>query len=251
MLVVTLSRFTASSDPAAFRDYLRIKYDVFVNEKSWVLPADELLCECIEETDDRGSSFVLARAELDLRAIGVLRGTVTASTFPHKELFSHHFASAPLNRLSPDLIASLNSLAVLPAFRRLPVSVHGLSQPLTTSRALVIDMLDWLRLQGVLLVVASALPIASARLFAGLGFSAMDAFQGFGSDNRLILNMGRALPILNEQSGLSSEKRSESNAIINDLSKYLASRHSAVTQGREFVSFVSESIANVQPNRLS
>jgi N-acyl-L-homoserine lactone synthetase len=237
---VVLIRFSGYGEH--YDEYLRVRYKVFVEEEGWLLDADPKGGRCAEDPADQCSRFVLARSASPGNAtIGIVRSTVTSRAFPHRELFADHLSRAPLSRLSPDTIATVNSLAVVPAFRRRPVTVAGHREPVTTARALLIDMVNWLRSEGVLLIVASAVPIASARLFGGIGFAALDPFQKY-EQGRAVLNMG--LVIKGSPHGEAADKH---GLIDEEVSAYLTARHAAATAGRGLAQYIDEWVASRQP----
>src|SRR5262245_22345895 len=232
-----LTRFSRANDEM-FDEYRRVRYKVFVEEEKWPLDVDADGQRCAEDPADPCSSFILARSdESDPAAIGIIRSTVTSLAFPHEKLFANHLSSTPFSRVGADRIATVNSLAVIPAFRRRPVRVAGYDEPLTTARALLLDSVDWLRSQRVLLVVASAVPIASARLFGGVGFAALDPFQQFGP-GRIVLNMGLAI----KQSP--DRIQPQEAALGDEVSAYLAWRHAVTTGGRALAEYIDGSVTS-------
>jgi len=236
---VVLMRFSGYGEH--YDEYLRVRYKVFVEEEGWLLDADPKLGRCTEDPADQCSRFVLARSDSPGNAaIGIVRGTVTSRAFPHRELFADHLDRYPLNRLSPDTIATVNSLAVVPPFRRRPVTVTGYREPITTARALLIEMVNWLRSEGVLLIVASAVPIASARLFGAIGFAALDPFQKY-EQGRTVLNMGLVI-----KGTPHSEAADKHGLIGEEVSAYLTAQHRAATAGRGLAQYIDEWVANRQ-----
>lgn len=236
---VALTRFSGVGGQD-YDDYLRVRYKVFVEEGKWPLDVDADRERCAEDPADHCSSFVLARlADPNATPVGIVRSTVTSLAFPHRELFANHLSRLPMSRLRADSIATVNSLAVLGAFRRRSAIVAGYGQPLTAARALVLEMVDWLRSKGVLLVVASAVPIASARLFGSVGFVVLDPFQEYGP-GRPILNMGLVVKGPDMSDGPDDQT---AQRLGDDVSAYLVARHVSSTGGRGLAAYVDESLA--------
>src|SRR5262245_27752116 len=117
MDAISLESFTKHSHVDGYRDYLDIKFQVFVTEQLWTGLCDSEGTQLAREDPfDEHGRFLLARSMAG-RPIGVVRGVSLREGFPHKDLLQHHLASAAVMPLRP-LLCTLNGLAVLPEYRR-------------------------------------------------------------------------------------------------------------------------------------
>jgi hypothetical protein len=236
MRVVTITRFSQASASHLYRDYRRIKYDVFVAEQGWPLATVDGCDECAPDEYDADSLFVMACCGAE--AIGVVRGTIGNDQIPHRQLFKDHLGDTPIGQLRPGHIAMVTALAVRQQFRNAPVLLNEDAAPSTAARVITSDILNWLGERGVVLTLCSATPMAAARLFSGLGFTVLDPLQSYGPHDRPILNMAC----------LSTQGRMEMNGAC--IQAYLIGRHDAATSGKPFVEYLQHAVDVRERRRL-
>ena len=183
---IRLKCFTRDSDPIAFRDHLRMRYEVFVVEQTWPLLANIRAGRTREDPSDRRAYFVQASANDEV--VGTVRGSKLNESFPHEEILRHHLQPDRLP-LELDELATLNGIAVRTAFRSRRLPIVGFPQPLTIAKAMACELVEWSRELGAVAVVFTAILGASSVLFEHLGAYVIDPpFQ---------INDGRAVDVVN------------------------------------------------------
>jgi hypothetical protein len=163
----------AAEDKENFLLYRRVKYAVFADELGFEGIEDPMSPGLArEDTFDRCSAFAIARTT-DGRDAAVLRGTPLSTAFPHREWFERHLDDARFAG-AVDCLCSLNALAVLPAFRQGQWEVasprcHGPIWMLT-----VLTMTRYFENKGCFGAIATTGEASTTRLFAQVGFRAID-----------------------------------------------------------------------------
>ena len=184
--MIHLERFTPEHNPPAFRGYLRVKYEVFVEEQGWPLAADRQTQLTNEDDVDPQSCFILAEA--DGREVGTVRGTLLNTAFPHRDMLEHHLQRSGIE-IALSQLATINSLAVLPALRgqRLAVS----NRPRTAHRRQGRDVRDGRLVPGTgaLALIFTTIRGVPAIFFEHLGGYVVDPFFRTQSIALELLNM--------------------------------------------------------------
>ena len=183
-MAVTVSFFDDTS-AAGFRDYCGIKHDVFVLEQGWQLPLDSDGQIVAPDAFDPHSMFVLARA--GGQAIGIARATMICDAFPHAEFFTS-LMERPELRAVRAAVATVNAVAVLPAFRGRAVKIHGRGHTMTAGKALMAELSKRLDDAGAEVSLLTTSPGVAAVFFDHLGYYLID--PPFQSGGRTLINMG-------------------------------------------------------------
>jgi hypothetical protein len=170
---IEVTFFRGSEPWQDFREYLEIKYRVFIVEQGWP-GAQQRFGSAPLEPDrfDGCARFLLARSKSGC-PMGVIRGIPVAEGFPHRELFKRHLDNPVFMAMFPKL-CSLNALAVLPEFRRGRYVMRGRGWRASLGRLLVLEMLLKMMEEGMRAAVATAQGPVSLRLFSHLGFDVVD-----------------------------------------------------------------------------
>lgn len=183
-MAVTVSFFDDTSVPE-FHEYREIKHDVFVLEQGWQLPLEPDAGRVAPDPSDPHSMFVIARAKG--HAIGIARATMICDAFPHAELFTEHMARPELQAVRA-VVVTINSVAVLPAFRGKAVRVHGRRRTMTAGKALMVELTRRLDEAGAEVALLTTSPGIAAVFFDHLGYYLVDPpFHALG---RNLINMG-------------------------------------------------------------
>jgi len=193
--VVRIETFAGCGDGDAVRyeEYRRLRRQVFVAEQGWsCLTNAAAPAIAVPDPADTHALFWLARNGADL-PIGEVRIVALADAFPHPELFAEHLTRIEMERMLPRM-GALNSLAVLPAFRRKPCTVVGEGRCRSVARALLQASLRGSRTRGLHALIATAQNVASARALLGVGFRLLDPPVRTGLHDRFLMaNMGVVL----------------------------------------------------------
>jgi len=182
-MAVTVSFFDDTSLPE-FGEYRGIKHDVFVREQGWRLPLERDARRVAPDPSDHHSMFVIARAEA--RAIGIARATMISDAFPHAEFFAKHMARPELKTVRA-AVATVNSVAVRPAFRGKMVRVDGHGRAMTAGKALMTELTRRLDVAGAEVVLLTTSPGVAAVFFDHLGYYLID--PPFHALDRTLINM--------------------------------------------------------------
>ena len=178
--------FTQKGNPALFDGYLKIKFEVFVEEMGWSgIPHDPMARRALPDHVDRESTFSAALDENDV-LIGVVRGTLPRRIVElyRVERFADVIAQDFVGFLE-GRIATMNALAVQSNHR------HERFHPATTdvvvpqvrphvAETLMRSTILELTAQGAEIILASALAGPSHALVRGLGFTDLGPARGFG-----------------------------------------------------------------------
>jgi len=183
-MAVNVSFFDDTSLPE-FRDYRGIKHDVFVLEQGWQLPLEPEGGRVAPDPSDLHSMFVIARA--GGHAIGIARATMIRDAFPHADLFAGQMARPELQAVRM-AIATVNSVAVLPAFRGRAVRVDGHARTMTAGKALMVELTRRLDTAGAEVALLTTSPGIAAVFFDHLGYYLID--PPFHALDRNLINMG-------------------------------------------------------------
>jgi GNAT superfamily N-acetyltransferase len=242
-MAVAVSFFDDTSLPD-FRDYREVKHDVFVREQGWRLPLEADALIVAPDPTDHHSMFVIARA--GGRAIGIARATMICDAFPHAEFFAEHMARPELQavRLA---VATVNSVAVRPAFRGKAVQVDQYARTMTAGKALMVELTRRLDHAGAEVVLLTTSPGVAAVFFDHLGYYLIDPpFHGL---DRTLINMamcvhdadhfraiGSPVAELDSQGPSEAERR---------CIAYFRARSAAILQGARMEDFCREALASV------
>jgi len=183
-MAVTVNFFDDTSVPD-FRDYRGIKHDVFVLEQGWRLPLEAGAQIVAPDPSDDHSMFVIARAEG--HAIGIARATMIRDAFPHAELFAGQLARPELQAVRV-AVATVNSVAVRPAFRGKAVRIEGHARTMTAAKALMTELTKRLDAAGAEVVLLTTSPGIAAVFFDHVGYYLID--PPFHALDRNLINMG-------------------------------------------------------------
>jgi hypothetical protein len=183
---LVLSRF-APAERERYARFCRVRLDVFSRELGWPLLEAADPSSGLFDPYDAGADLWLADTQVG-EPVGIVRARRVSAAFPHRELFEPHLAATGLDR-DLALVGTINALAVLPAYRRVPCAGPHLA---TASEHLLRASLDGLRADGVRVVFATVLSGASAHAFARVGFRILDVPEVPASGFRLA-NVGVVL----------------------------------------------------------
>lgn len=183
-MAVSVSFFDDTS-AAGFRDYRGIKHDVFVLEQGWHLPLDSNAQIVAPDAFDPHSMFVLART--GGQAIGIARATMISDAFPHAEFFTGLMERPELQAVRA-AVATVNAVAVRPAFRGREVHIHGQGRTMTAGKALMTELNERLDEAGAEVSLLTTSPGVAAVFFDHLGYYLID--PPFQSGGRTLINMG-------------------------------------------------------------
>jgi GNAT superfamily N-acetyltransferase len=236
-------RFFDDTSVPEFREYRGIKHDVFVLEQGWQLPVEAGAQIVAPDPSDPHSMFVIARAEC--HAIGIARATMIRDAFPHAELFAGQMERPELQAVRA-AIATVNSVAVRPAFRGRAVQVHGRAQTMTAGKALMVELTRCLHDAGAEVVLLTTSPGIAAVFFDHLGYYVID--PPFHALDRTLINMGLGVH--------DTEHFKEIGSPIADLDyaegasdaerrciAYFRERSAAILQGRRMEEFCHKELA--------
>jgi GNAT superfamily N-acetyltransferase len=241
-MAVNVSFFDDTSVPE-FREYRGIKHDVFVQEQGWQLPLEADAQTVAPDSSDPDSMFVIARAEG--HAIGIARATMIRDAFPHAELFAGQMERPELQAVRT-AIATVNSVAVRPAFRGRAVQVHGHARTMTAGKALMVELIRRLHDVGAEVVLLTTSPGIAAVFFDHLGYYVID--PPFHALDRTLINMGLGVH--------DTEHFKEIGSPVADLDyaggasdaehrciAYFRERSKAILQGRRMEEFCHKELA--------
>jgi len=183
-MVVTVSFFDDTSVPE-FREYRKLKHEVFVLEQGWQLPVDADGRHVEPDPFDRHSMFVIGR--VDGSAIGIARATMIDEAFPHAEFFVDLMRRPEIKGVRA-AVATVNAVAVLPAFRGRRMRVVGSARSMTTAKALMVELMRRLERDGTEIVLLTTSPGIAAVFFDHLGFYLLG--PAFSREGRSLINMG-------------------------------------------------------------
>ncbi len=183
-MVVTVSFFDDTAAPE-FREYRGLKHEVFVLEQGWPLPLDVDGRHVAPDPFDPHSMFVIGR--VDGRAVGIARATMIDEAFPHADFFIELMQRPELED-ARTAVATVNAVAVLPAFRGQPMRVNGSARSMTTAKALMVELTRRLAREGTEVVLLTTSPGLAAVFFDHLGFYLLG--PPFCSEGRTLINMG-------------------------------------------------------------
>lgn len=171
---VTIEFFCKRDQDEWYREYRKIKYDVFYQELGWqglVDPYGEPIAR--EDPFDDAGRFILARTDAG-RPIGVVRGIGLNEGFPHRALFEHHFTNSCFQRMYSQLI-TVNALAVLPEYRKRAFCVAGRDLIGSVGTLLMLVLFRSFEQDQRIGAIATAGGIESALFFQKLGCFVIDA----------------------------------------------------------------------------
>ncbi|MDJ0514164.1 MAG: hypothetical protein QNJ62_12050 [Methyloceanibacter sp.] len=183
-MAVTVSFFDDTSVPE-FREYRKLKHEVFVLEQGWQLPVDADGQHVEPDPFDPHSMFVIGR--VDGSAIGIARATMIDEAFPHADFFVGLMRRPEIKGVRA-AVATVNAVAVLPAFRGRPMRVLGSARTMTTAKALMVELIRRLEREGTEIVLLTTSPGIAAVFFDHLGFYVLG--PTFKSAGRTLINMG-------------------------------------------------------------
>lgn len=156
-----------------YHAYRQLKHTVFVIEQGWHDLADpQGRAVAIEDPFDGRGRYQLATNEAG-EPVGVVRGVLLREGFPHQSLFAHHLKVDAFSRALP-MLASINALAVLPAYRRQKYTFRGTNWKGSLGNLLLLSLLDTLASEGAMGAIATAGGEASLRFFSRFGFQMLD-----------------------------------------------------------------------------
>ncbi len=241
-MAVNVSFFDDMSVPE-FREYRGIKHDVFVLEQGWQLPLEPDARRVAPDPSDPHSMFVIARA--GGHAVGIARATMIRDAFPHAQLFAGQMERPELQAVRVG-IATVNSVAVRPAFRGKAVRVHGRARTMTAGKALMVELTRRLHDAGAEVVLLTTSPGVAAVFFDHLGYYVID--PPFHALDRNLINMGLCVH--------DTEHFREIGSPIADLEyaegawdaersciAYFRERSAAILKGRRMEEFCREELA--------
>jgi GNAT superfamily N-acetyltransferase len=241
-MAVTVSFFDDTSVPA-FREYRGIEHDVFVLEQGWQLPLEEGAQIVAPDPSDPHSMFVIARAAG--HAIGIARATMIRDAFPHAQLFAGQMERPEL-QAARTAIATVNSVAVRPAFRGKAVRVDGRARTMTAGNALIVELTRRLHdAEAEVVLLTTSLGVAAV-FFDHLGYYLLD--PPFHAPNRILINMGLGVHDTDHLREIGSPledlifAEAASEAERRCIS-YFRERSAAILQGKRIEEFCAEELA--------
>lgn len=155
--------------------YRDLKTIIFRDELQWNSLNLDNDNKVVLDDYDRQSHFALA--EFKNRPVGVIRGIALCDGFPHRQFFERALGSSEMAR-ALEKGFSINSLAVLPAFRNLEIGTNLLSR-----------IQDFFREKGKNIGLLTAIRGQSDNFFQKQGYRAFgDDFQ-IQTPNVMLCNM--------------------------------------------------------------
>ena len=170
---IAIKYFTKQSGKAFYEASRKIKYQVFVTEFGWSSLKDES-GKAIARVDpfDQAGHFFLAMTEGGL-PMGMVRAFHLKRGFPHRDLFEHHCCHSEFSYLM-DSVCTLNSLAVLPEYRRKQFRISDQGWSGSAARLLMLSIIRHMEQHGVEAAILTTDGIVPTRLCHGLGFYIID-----------------------------------------------------------------------------
>jgi hypothetical protein len=226
-------------DEYLYREYLAIKYRVFVVEHGWTdLAAGEGVGLAREDPYDAHGRFVIARG-VDDTALGVVRGIPLREGFPHAELFEHHMHAPEVCQMR-DWLCTMNALAVLPEYRAAKCQVIERGWAAGVGTLLMLMVCRSMEGEGMRGVLATAGGSVSARFCRRFGFVLIDRPR--------LTSLHPALPMTNiglvfglgahrrreEECGLGVEEHSPAGMDAIELLRYFERREADVLESGDF-----------------
>ncbi|MEN8131735.1 MAG: GNAT family N-acyltransferase [Pseudomonadota bacterium] len=150
-----------------FRNYLSLKYRIFVEELGWQLPSNHRLGLADTDSYDSHSTLYIACCSDDGNPIGIFRATpIQPAIFPYSGLLKKYLSPEKLS-ISRDKICVLTSLAVQPPWRGRAVSFRG--EQLTAAKCLLWTVIDDIRNSGLEACLLTAVQGVSVAFFQHAG----------------------------------------------------------------------------------
>ncbi|MGK7956967.1 MAG: hypothetical protein AB4063_17220 [Crocosphaera sp.] len=118
--------FSPDDETKLYREYLRTKYIVFIEELGFTsLPCSHKEQTAYEDPYDKQGKFIVAKFK-DI-TIGIARGIKIEGDFPHQQVFVHHLKKSPLLEMQ-DNLSTINAVAVIKKFRGVKIKYPGFSK---------------------------------------------------------------------------------------------------------------------------
>ncbi len=199
MVTNKLIDFTRNDNKVLFKQYLSLKFEIFVEEMGWtVLPYSAIQRACFEDVFDHNSKFssvVNAKSEM----LGVIRGSMpyrTADLYRRK-LYLDFLKADCLNSID-GRIATINSLAVKKEYRYSNISEnqHRIQQTTPISDALMDRMIDILQNSGAALIILSAIDGGAQSVMKRVGFQVINQPHYFYGKDYSSNSQARTLKIM-------------------------------------------------------
>jgi hypothetical protein len=172
---IVLHQFS-KDDSDLYQAYLRLKYEVFVEEQGWHSLAHDTKQKIAREDEfDAQGRFWIAIAE-ETGPVGIVRGIPLNEGFPHRELFKHHLDQPKFAAMFENL-GTINGLAVRTSYRRHCYRVQEWGWSGTIGRLLMLAIVRSLETEGLEAAIATTGGLISTQLCESLGFVAIDLPQ--------------------------------------------------------------------------
>jgi hypothetical protein len=169
---ITFMTFTASDNSNLFSSYLKLKYEVFIEEMRWnKIPHSKANRITLPDRYDYKSKFCGAVDQLD-GVVGVVRGTLPErfADMYRVELYSNFIALDFVQALESK-VATINTLAIIRKYRYSVLSRDSLNKPiLPISDRLMKCMIFELKSLGAEAILLSAIRGPASSLMKRLGF---------------------------------------------------------------------------------
>ena len=198
-----------SVDHKHFRNYLELKYIIFVNELGWQLQLSQSPGLVETDTYDHFSNHFIAYSARG-NPVGIIRATPIETAFPYRELLEKYI-SPELISVGVDKLCVITSLAVLPEFRGKSVTYRG--QHITTAKSLLWTAIDDLRDTGFEVCLLTAVEGASDAFFERSGAYPMsekyylDRFTNHVRDFAILINDSERFKETNSYLGVTCNPR--------------------------------------------
>jgi len=241
-MAVTVNFFDDTSVPE-FRDYRGIKHDVFVREQGWRLPLEPDAQIVAPDPSDHHSMFVIARA--GGKAIGIARATMISDAFPHAELFAGQMERPEIQAVRA-AVATVNSVAVRPAFRGKAVRVDDRERTMTAGKALMVELTRRLDAAGAEVVLLTTSPGIAAVFFDHVGYYLID--PPFHALDRNLINLGLCVHDTDHFRSIGSpladlEYADGASDAERHCIAYFRERHAMILQGKRMEEFCRKELA--------
>ncbi|MCG7962298.1 MAG: hypothetical protein N0E54_06330 [Candidatus Thiodiazotropha taylori] len=164
-------KFFSTSDLALYQKYRELKANIFIKEMQW--EGLELTSDCkIAKADEHDNQSVFLGCLTNSGSlIGMIRGTVLANAFPHRELFTSQLEKTQVEYLERNGF-TMNGLAVERTMRGYSFEYKG-SVYKSIGRALIFFMSQQFYEKGYETCIVTALEGASLKVFKEVGFCTM------------------------------------------------------------------------------
>jgi hypothetical protein len=195
---LVLKNFIGSTDQKYFNAFLKIKYQVFIDEMGWTsLPHSKSDKSAFIDSFDKASFFTVITNQ-NGQTLGIGRATLAKNGLPHKTLYQRHLNQKTIKSLNNN-IATINSIAVIRGLRGKLYMSKLFKNEITIGQYILFALTNWIRkFEGQLIFISTQIS-CSLNFFTRSGYYLIDSPFYYSKSPKPLVNMAM---LVNDQDHL-------------------------------------------------